>query len=312
MDTESRQAPLWGLFLAFAAVYIVWGSTYLAIRVTIETIPPLLSGAVRFLIAGGILYAFRISKQEVRPTAKQWLWATLVGGLMLGGGNGGVVWAEQYIPSGVTALIVSSVPFWMVLMDWWRGARQAPSLKTALGIVIGFAGVGILVGAGQEISASTVPWLPMIVLVMASCFWSIGSLISRTADQPKGPLLFTGMQMLGGSAVMLVLSLLRGEILTFDPAGVSSRSLVGLVYLIILGSIVTYSAYMWLLKTVSAAAVSTYAFVNPGVAVFLGWLLANEPLTPRIGVSSALIVIAVMLVTIRRPRRRPKPPGVGS
>ncbi len=296
-------APTWMLVAAFAAVYFIWGSTYLAIRVAIETAPPFLMASARFLTAGTIVFGFTYLKTRTLPTWREWAWAGLVGGLMLGGGNGGVVWSEQWLPSGVAALIVASVPFWMVILDWFSGRGGAPSGKTLLGLVVGFIGVGILAGGDYAPDALRLRWLPVGVLLGASFSWSLGSLISRTAGLPKSPVRSTGMQMLGGSVMLFFMALARGEFQGLDIQALSLRSTLGWGYLVIFGSIVAFSAYVWLLRVTSAANVSTYAFVNPAVAVVVGWLLAGEELTLRIGMATGLIVLAVLLVTIRRRKR---------
>ncbi len=294
-------APRIGVIAALAAVYVIWGSTYLAIRFAVETLPPFLMAGIRFLVAGAVLYGWRRASGVPRPTLSQWRSATVVGGLMLLGGNGGVVWAEQWIESGTAALIVASVPLWMVLLDWLRPGGRAPTPSVWAGVLAGLIGVGILFGSGGEDGDMyTAGW---VVLVLASVSWAIGSLYSRTASLP-GPLLATGMQMLAGGALLVVAGVVTGEARALDPGTFSLRSILALAYLIIFGALVGYTAYVWLLRVTTPAVASTYAYVNPVVAVFLGWLLAGELLTPRIVAASVVIIGAVVLIT--RSGRRPR------
>lgn len=289
------------IIAALAAVYIIWGSTYLAIRFAVETLPPFLMAAVRFLVAGGVLYGWRRAKGFPRPTRSQWREATIVGGLMLLGGNGGVVWAEQWIESGTAALIVATVPLWMVILDWLSPGGRAPRRMVWAGIAVGLAGVAILFGAPDDGEMYTAGW---VVLVGASISWAVGSIYSRSAALPA-PLLATGMQMLAGGALLLVAGVVTGELRGLDPTAFSTRSVLSLLYLIVFGALIGYSAYVWLLRVTTPAVASTYAYVNPVVAVFLGWMLAGEALTPRIMVASGVIVGAVALIT--RAGRRPRP-----
>lgn len=295
-----ERATRLGIIAALLAVYVIWGSTYLAIRFAVETLPPFLMAAVRFLVAGAILYGWRRAKGFPRPTRQQWRAATVVGGLMLLGGNGGVVWAEQWIESGTAALIVATVPLWMVLLDWLRPEGRAPRPLVWAGIAVGLAGVVILFGAPENGDMYTAGW---VVLVLASISWALGSIYSRTAPLPA-PLLATGMQMLAGGGLLLVAGLVTGEWRDLDPSTFSTRSILALLYLIVFGALIGYSAYVWLLRVTSAAVASTYAYVNPVVAVFLGWLLAGEALTPRIALASVVIVGGVALITLAG-RRRP-------
>lgn len=301
--TDGNPAPSRGAILAaLAAVYVIWGSTYLAIRFAVETLPPFLMAGVRFTLAGAILYAWRRASGQPRPSSAQWRAAGVVGALMLLGGNGGVVWAEQWIESGTTALIVASVPFWMVIMDWLRPGGRAPSLKVWLGILLGFGGVLLLIGGPRSSPDHLVPG---VVLLLASIAWAAGSLYSRSAVLPA-PLLATAMQMLAGGALLLLAGVLTGEVGRADPAAFSTRSVLALLYLIVFGALIGYSAYVWLLRVTEPALASTYAYVNPMVAVVLGWLLAGERMDPGIAVAAAVIVGAVALITTSRARpRRP-------
>jgi drug/metabolite transporter (DMT)-like permease len=284
------------LLLAFAAVYLVWGSTYLAIRVAIETMPPFLMAGVRFLIAGAVLYGWARLRGAPRGTWAEWRAAVIIGVLLLVGGNGGVVWAEQIVPSGLTALMVGAEPLWVVILDWMRPGGRRPGLVTGLGLAIGFLGVTLLAAPWSGGSA-TVPVVGTIALTIAIISWAVGSIYSRSAPQPASPLLGTGQKMLAGGAALVLLSAATGEPARFDVAAVSPRSAVALAYLIVFGAIVGFTAYLWLLQNTSLAKASTYAYVNPIVAVFLGWLMLDEPLNARILLAAAIIVTGVFLIS---------------
>lgn len=298
-------APRAQLFAAFAAVYVLWGSTYLAIRFAIETLPPWLMAGTRFLVAGGILYGAARLRGAGRPTRGHWVGAVIVGGLLLLGGNGAVVWAETRVPSGLTALLVATVPIWMVLLDWLQPGGRRPTRGVTAGLVLGFVGLGVLVGPGEILGRGQVDLLGAAALTVGSIAWAAGSIYSRRAKLPSSPLLATGMEMLGGGVLLVVLSLASGEAATFSPEGVTMHSMLALLYLIVFGSLIGFTAYIWLLGHASAARVSTYAFVNPVVAVLLGWAFANEELTPRMMAAAAVIIAAVALITMSRTSARP-------
>lgn len=292
-DTPSRVK----IVAAFAAVYIIWGSTYLAIRIAIETLPPFLMAGVRFLIAGMLLYGWSIGRAESSPTRAQWRAAAVIGALLLLGGNGAVVWAEQLVPSGMTALLVAVVPVWMVLLNWlWLKGRR-PGGSTVLGLVLGFAGLALLVGPDSLIGGGAVHPIGALVLMIGCVSWAVGSIYSKGAAQPTAPLLATGMQMLVGGALLVLAGLLTGEPARLELAAVSLRSALAMMYLIVFRAIIGFSAYTWLLRVVHPARVSTYAYVNPVVAVILGWALAGEAFTPRMALATVVIISGVLLVT---------------
>ncbi|HEX6587899.1 MAG TPA: drug/metabolite exporter YedA [Longimicrobiales bacterium] len=293
------------LVAAFAAVYLIWGSTYLAIRFALETLPPFLMAGARFLTAGAIVYGWMMASGAEHPTRTNWRDGLIVGGFLLLGGNGGVVWAEQFVASGIAALLVATLPIWMVLFDWLRGSGRKPTGRVATGIALGFAGLVVLVGP-QSLGSGGVPMLPALALVLASVSWAWGSLYSRGAVQPSSPMMATALQMLCGGALLVVAGSLTGEWADFDPGAASLRSVLALFYLMVFGSIIGYSAYIWLLRHASPAHVSTYAYVNPVVAVFLGWLLADEPITARI-LTAAAIIVAGVAVIVSAPARKPGP-----
>ena len=287
------------LLLAFAAVYVVWGSTYLAILFAIETLPPFLMAGVRFVIAGGLLYTWVWATGGVaRPTREQWLATAIVGVLLLLCGNGLVVWSETRVASGVTALLVGTVPCWMVLLDWLRRGGTRPSAQVVVGLTLGLGGLVWLIGPDALMGGGRPDLLGAAAVVLASFSWAAGSIYSRQAKMPSSPFLSTAMQMLAGGVALLTLGLLLGEPWRFDPAAFSLRSMAALAYLIVFGSIVAFTAYVWLLRVSTPARVSTYAYVNPVVAVLLGWVLANEALTMRMAIAASIIVSGVALITM--------------
>jgi drug/metabolite transporter (DMT)-like permease len=289
--------------LAFLSIYTIWGSTYLAIRFAIETLPPFLMAATRFLIAGGVLYAWIHLRGAPRPTRANWKAATIVGGLLLLGGNGGVTKAEQVIPSGLAAVLITIVPIWMALLELLRKDRVVPTRHVVLGLVLGFGGVVLLVGPGDLGGSGGLNSLWAGVLIFASLSWAVGSVYSRTAPLPKTPLLGSGLEMSAGGALLLVVSLVSGEWNGFQPGNISLLSLVSFIYLIVFGSLIAFSSYVWLLTKTTTARVSTYAYVNPVVAVFLGYFLASEQLTLRTLLASSVIVIAVVVITTFKSRQ---------
>jgi drug/metabolite transporter (DMT)-like permease len=290
------------LIAAFAAVYIIWGSTYLAIRYAIEDIPPFLMAGSRFLIAGGIVYALSRLLGESRPSPKQWRSASIVGILLLLGGNGGVVFAQQTVPSGLTALVVAMTPVWFVLFDWLQRGRVArPGRQILAGLLVGMVGMALLAAPGLG-GAGSIPTVGLVVLVLAGVSWAAGSIYSRQAEHPASPMIATGMQMLAGGAALMILATLHGDLARVDLPAVSWQAWVSYLYLIVFGSIIAFSAYVWLLKVSTPAKVATYAYVNPVVAVLLGWLVAGETMSWRAVIAAALIIAAVVIITTYRNR----------
>lgn len=289
----------WQVGLALGLVYVLWGSTYLAIRFAVESLPPFGMAAARFLMAGTLLYAWARLRGASRPTRAHWRTASVVGLLLLFGANGAVVWAEQAISSALAALLVSTVPLFMALFEWMRGGER-PTLPVTLGLLLGFAGVALLVDPTGAAGGS-VAVIPALVTTGASIAWAIGSLYARGAPSHPSPLLGSAMQMLAGGAGLAVLSLATGE--SFSLAAASARSVNALLYLVVFGSLAGFTAYSWLLRNVRPTLASTYAYVNPVVAVLLGWALAGEAVGPRTVFASALIVGAVCLITAMKGRK---------
>ncbi|MBI5652454.1 MAG: EamA family transporter [Chloroflexi bacterium] len=290
----------WRVIAAFAAVYLIWGSTYLAMRFAIETIPPFLMGAVRYLGAGALLYA--ITRRRGAPTRLHWRDALIVGALLPFGGNGGVIWSQQFVPSSIAALIVATASLWMVLLNWVRGDRVRPTLGVILGIGLGLFGIALLVGIGE--GGMNYNPIGIIVLLFAALAWASGSLYSRRAHTPADPLQATALQMLVASGLFIIAGIATGEPQRVRLDLVSQRSLFAVGYLIVFGSLIAYSAYVWILRVSTPTRASTYAFVNPVIAVFLGWALGGETITPRTIIATIAIVVAVaLIVTQQSPAR---------
>lgn len=292
------------LALAFAVVYVIWGSTYLAIRIAIETIPPFVMAGSRFLLAGAIMYLWTAARGAPRPTRVHWRSALIVGGLLLFGGNGSVTWAEQEAPSGLAALVVATIPIWMVILDAVRPGGARPGRHTVIGVIIGFLGIGLLFGPSSSGVSEGIRPISLAVLMFAPFSWAIGSLYSRGATWPRSPLQGIAMQMLCGGALLLAAATVTGQWADFEPASVSPASLVSYLYLVVFGSIIAYTAYIWLLTASTPAKVSTYAYVNPVIAVFLGWAIADEPVTPSMLAAMAIILFSVTLISGALGRRK--------
>jgi drug/metabolite transporter (DMT)-like permease len=291
------------IWLALLALYIVWGSTYLGIRVAIETIPPFLHAGIRFLISGLILVIWQRAAGQPMPTRRQWLSTAIIGTLLLLGGNGLVSWAEQFIPSGIAALVIASSPMFLVIGEAIRPNGVKPNWQGIVGLLIGFVGIFVLIGPA-EISGNATKLNPFgVAALLAAClFWSTGSMVSKSVDLPKSSLMNTGAQMLMGSIGLFIVSLVTGELNSWDVTAVSTRSLFGLSYLILVGSLIGFASYGWLLQNAPISLVSTYAYVNPIVAVFLGTWLLNEPLEPRTWLAAGIIVGSVIFINSTRPK----------
>jgi drug/metabolite transporter (DMT)-like permease len=283
---------------ALATIYLVWGSTYLAIRVTDRTMPPLLMSSVRFLIAGTALYVFA-SRGRARPTFREWRAAAIVGAALLLIGNGGVAWAETRLESGLAALIVAIIPLWVALMDRAFFGRRLSATAIA-GLVVGFAGVALLVrpGGGGDV-------LAMLALVGTTAAWAGGSLYARGAALPESPLLAASMQMLAASLFLGIAGLATGETSGIHADSFSTKPVIAFIYLVLVGSLIAFSAYAWLLKNVRISIVSTYAFVNPVVAVALGTVFLNEAIGwSTLAAGAAIVVAVVLIVTARTPKTK--------
>ena len=296
---------------AFAAVYIVWGSTYLAIRYAVSSIPPFLMGGSRFVLAGALLYGWARMRGAPKPTRAQWRAALITGVLLLVGGNGAVIWAEQHVASGLVALIVAVVPLWIVVFDWLRPGGTRPVPAVFIGVGLGLFGLALLIGPDALAShgASRLNVAAALVPVIGAMLWALGSIFSRYAPRPTSAQLATGMQMLMGGSAFLVVSLIAGEPHRFSFAGLTTAAVVGWLYLVTFGALVGFTAYIYLLRASTPAKAATYAYVNPIVAVILGSAVAGEPFTPRMAVAAAIILGAVAMITLANSRKTAEVPN---
>ena len=300
--SRSAASPLL-LIAAFAAVYLLWGSTYLAIKYAIVTMPPLLMAGARFVVAGSILaLAGRASAEYEKPTLAQWKTSLVVGALLLVGGNGMVVLAERTLPSSLAALLIASEPFWVVLLGWWWLGQPRPSGRVVLGLLVGFGGVYLLVGeqltAGAGASHAQLAGVALVLLAAFS--WAAGSIYGLRSPVPRSAVLASGMQMLAGGTLLLLLGTATGEWRGVHPSGFGLAAWLGWGYLVVFGSLVAFTAYSWLLKHAPPARVATYAYVNPVVAVLLGWAMLGEKLTGQMLVGAAVIIGSVVLITTQQ------------
>jgi drug/metabolite transporter (DMT)-like permease len=290
------------LVVAFAAIYVIWGSTYLGIRVAVETMPPFLMACVRFLVAGLALFGFLLLRGAPWPSRAQWRTNAIIGSFLLLGGNGLVVWASQTIPSGITALLAGIGPLFIVLTEWaWPGGTR-PTFMTIAALLLGFAGVAWLAAPWENSTDGGLNSAGLLAILGACIFWSIGSIWSRHARHGAGTTMAAALQMLGGGAGLAFVALLHGDLGGLDLGSISARSWGAFVYLVTAGSLVGFSTFVWLMQHSTPARVATYAYVNPVVAVFLGWLLLDEAITTRTAVAAAIIVTAVALITMQKSR----------
>lgn len=287
------------IIIALLMVYLFWGGTYLGMKVALETLPPFIMAGIRYIIAGSVLYLWAMVSGAKPPKKEHWKSGGIVGALLLLGGNGLVAWAEQIVSSGIAALMVATVPLWMIILNWRK--EQKPSMVVLGSTIFGFIGIAVLVlQPGGETTGLGANKLGILAILFATFSWSIGSLYSRKAQLPKSQLLSVAIQMLVGGGLLLITATILGEWSRFELANISSRSFLSMGYLIIFGSIIAYNAYIWLLKNADPTWVSTYAFVNPIIAVLLGWAFANEKLTVNSLIAAIIIITAVIIITIFR------------
>jgi drug/metabolite transporter (DMT)-like permease len=301
---EPRPAKT-ALILAFITIYLIWGSTYLGIRVAVESIPPFLMVFMRFLTAGSILFLFLKARGAAWPTGRQWAVNAVSGIVLLWGGNALVAVAEREVPSALTSLVLASSPIFMVLLDWLRPGGSRPTAGIWGGIVVGLIGAFVLLGPGAFPEGHRPPTFDILILFASSLCWCAGSLYSKYVKSDAPPMMGAAIQMLSASVVIGLTSVVLGEPARFSWVAVTRPSFLALGYLIVAGSLIAYPVYVWLLKNASAARVSTYAYVNPVVAVILGWAILGEPMTARIAVAGAIIIVAVVIITVQRSRAKP-------
>jgi drug/metabolite transporter (DMT)-like permease len=299
------------VIIAFAALYLIWGSTFLGIRFAIDTIPPFLMAGARFVAAGLIMYVIAWTQGIGKSTWANWRTSLIIGACLLLAGNGGVTISEQHIDSGLAALIVAIVPSYITILGWASGMSPRPTPIVWLALAGGFVGVGILFGPALHFASNSGrhPAIGISILLVSSFIWSAGSLYSRTAKHAASPFLTAAQQMLCGGALLLLAAITTGELRRLHPSSISTLSLASFVYLVIIGAVVGYTAYIWLLRHCEPAKVATYAYVNPIVAVLLGALFAGETLTMRMLIAAGLIIGSVALViTAQQLRARVEPP----
>jgi drug/metabolite transporter (DMT)-like permease len=286
----------WKIAIAFFAVYVCWGMTYLAMRVAVVDIPPHLLSGSRFVVAGLVLYAWARLRGEPPPTARHWRAAVVIGGFLLLGGNASVAWAEERVPSGLAAVLIAVAPIWMVGLEWARGGAR-PTKRVIVGLFLGLLGVGLLVSSRASVGSRVDP-RGAALLILASASWAWGSVISKSAPLPKSPFLATSMEMIGGGLLLLITAGVAGQFAQFQPARVSGSAALAWSYLVVFGSLVGFTAYIWLLGVTSIAKAGTYAYVNPIVAVLMGWAILHEQVTSRMVLAAAVILVAVALVNL--------------
>jgi drug/metabolite transporter (DMT)-like permease len=307
---DSRNRPSrWLLVLAFACVYIVWGSSYIGISFAIETIPPTVMTATRFILAGGVLIVMARAQHAAMPTRAQWRSGFIAGGLLFLANNGLIVLAAQMgLPTGVSALLVGTTPMWMVILTSAQ-TRVRPNVGTIAGLALGTLGIGLLVNLNGALAGGASELAGAVTVILAAMFWAVGSLYARGADMPPNPLMSTGIQLFCGGLLQAALSIANGSLFTVDFGAISLRSVAAMIYLAIFASIIAFTAFTWLMRVANPALVTTYAYVNPIVAVILGWLLRGEQLTVRTLAAGAIIIAAVVILS-RASRAAPAPRSI--
>lgn len=302
---SSKNENFLAVVVALLCVYVIWGSTYLGIKIAIETLPPFFMAALRFLFAGGLLYTVVRIKTNLRPTRREWQDASIVGILLLLGGNGFVSFAEKSIPSSIAALVIATVPLWIIVITRLSNANEQASMSTVLGTGLGFLGVVILIFPfGKTSEMERLDIQGMLFCIGAAVSWSVGTVYSKRAQLPSSLSLSIAMQMIAGGVALLIVSCFMQEWHTLNEHSFSIRSFFALAYLVFFGSFIGYFAYIWLLQNAGAFLASTYAFVNPLVAIFLSYFFAGERLTPRMGVATIMILAAVILITLFKNKKK--------
>lgn len=302
----NNTSPLkWQIYLAFAAVYIIWGSTYLGMKFAIETIPPILMAGVRFVIAGGLLLIYCLLVQRLPlPDWKQIKTPAVTGFLLIMMGNGGMAWAQQTVPSSVAALLVATIPLWFALLGWVFYGDNRPNVKMVSGLLLGFVGMVVLIGP-RQVGTHAIDLVGSSFILLATLCWAFGSLYSAHARWTASPLIFAALQMLLGGLFLLLVALIRGDYASFHVETISGKSWLALLYLIVFGSWIGFTSYSWLIRHVPPSQASTYAYVNPLVAVLLGWLFGGESITYQMLIAGAFILPGVILILRSKKKEAP-------
>lgn len=300
----------WKTLLAFAVIYLVWGSTFLAIRIGVREVPPFTLAAMRFLVAGLVLCGWRMARGEPSPSARQWMSASLLALLIFVLDYGLLFWAEQRVPSGLAAVMMATIPAFMTLSEIVLLRTQRLTARLALALLVGLGGVAVLVSRSLSLGDAPIDGAGAVALLVAAVSWSVASALTRKLPLPPSKVMSSGTQMLAGGVLLAVASAALGELREFRPATVSGGAWLALLYLIVAGSIVAFTAYVWLIHHESPTRVGTYAYVNPVVAVLLGWLLAGEPLGPRTIAGTLLVLVSVVVITTRGARKAAAPGAV--
>lgn len=303
IQTGPAPVPKINIVAAFLAIYLIWGTTFLAIRIAVETIPPFMMAGLRFFLAGGVMLPISLARGGRFPGLRHWRSAAIVGGLMLVGGIGLLSVAERRLPSGLAALVVATIPIWITLFEWLGFGGKRPSIRTFTGLGIGFAGVALLFVPARDTEGGKDDLGSMGIVFVGAMLFAIGSLYSRRAPLPEETRISTASEMLAGGFLLLLVSLFAGEPARLDVAAISMRSILALAYLTVFGSIVGYTAYLWLLKTVEPAKVGTNFYVNPVIAILVGGAVAGETVTLPMVIAAAVILLGVAVITTTLPRR---------
>jgi drug/metabolite transporter (DMT)-like permease len=300
LEPVRQKASKTKLALAFAALFTIWGSTYLAIKFAVETIPPYLMSGARFSVAGALLYLIARLRGSPNPTRREWQDGAVVGTLLLTCGNGVVGWAEQRVPSGITALLVASVPMWMVLIDWARPKGKRPNSLVTVGLLLGLVGVAVLAAPGFGGGSKPGVGHGAAMLIAGSIAWAAGSIYSRQSARPASAQMSTAVQMLTGSVTLILVGVVIGELGRFDAGAITAKSFLAWTYLVSFGAIIGFTAYAYVLRETTPAKASTYAYVNPVIAVLLGWAFANEPITIRTLGGAGIILAGVAMISLKK------------
>ena len=301
----NNHRPRWKTLLAFAIIYLVWGSTFLAIRVGVREVPPFLLAAMRFLVAGLVLYGWMIARGERSPSGRQWASASLLAVLIFVVDYGLLFWAEQRVPSGLAAVLMATIPVFMALSEIVFLQTQRLTIRLALALLIGICGVGVLMSRSLNLGGAPVDTAGAVAIIIGAISWSIGSVLTRKLPLPASKVMSSGAQMLAGGVLLALASAALGELRSFHPSTVSRGAWLSLVYLIVAGSIIGFTAYLWLIHHESPTKVGTYAYVNPVVAVLIGYFLGGEALGLRTILGTLCVLISVLVITTTRTKKTP-------